>query len=226
MRILLIEDEARIAQAIKRSLMTEHFAVDVVADADSGLSYALSPEYDLIILDRMLPGDIDGLTICRKVRQNKITTPILMLTALGSMTDKLTGLENGADDYMVKPFSMAELIMRTKVLLRRPKSSIGPIVKAGDLEINLETFKVTLKDLDVKLSPREFKLLAYLGHNKDKIVSKDSIILHAWDDDADILPNTVEVYIAALRKKFNKVLPGSQRLINTVHGFGYKLGDD
>lgn len=220
----MVEDELRIANAIKRSLNAEQFAVDIVPDGDSGLSHALSPDYDAIVLDRMLPGSIDGLGICKHLRSEGNNTPILMLTALGDIDNKLTGLAEGADDYLAKPFSMPELIMRVKVLLRRPQTLHGPIVKVADLEVNKETFVAERSHKRIKLSPREFKLLSYLIQNIDRTVTKDSIIRHAWDDEADIMPNTVEVYIGALRRKIDKAFPDSPSLIHTAHGFGYRLG--
>lgn len=224
MRILVVEDEDRVAQAIKRSLESHAFAVDIVSDGDNGLSHAADPDYDVIILDRMLPGTIDGLVICKKLRQEKIDTPILMLTALGEVDDRITGLQAGADDYLVKPFSMQELIMRVQVLLRRPRVSLGSIVKVADLEVNIETFEVRRNSMLVVLSSREFKLLRYLIHNLNKTVTKGAIISHVWDGDADIMPNTVEVYIGYLRRKIDKAFPESPRVIHTVRGFGYKLG--
>jgi len=224
MRVLVVEDELRIANAIKRSLDAEHFAVDVVSDGDSGLSYALSPDYDVILLDRMLPGSINGLDICKQLRQEGVTTPILMLTALGDLDNKLTGLAEGADDYMGKPFSMQELVARVKVLLRRPKTLSGPLIAVDDLEVNVETFDVRRGAAQIILSPREFKLLSYLAQHNGTTVSKDSIIRHAWDDEADIMPNTVEVYMGALRRKIDKAFPDRPPLLHTAHGFGYRLG--
>lgn len=224
MRVLIVEDELRIAKAIKRSLNSEHLAVDIVSDGNSGMSYALSSDYDAIILDRMLPGNFNGMDICRRLRQEKVETPILMLTALGELDDRLTGLKDGADDYMVKPFSMSELVQRVKVLLRRPSSLKGPIIKASDLEINIESFEVKRSQKKIKLSPREFKLLAYLAQNIDQTISKEILIRHAWDDDADIVINTVEVYIGNLRRKIDKPFFDSPPLIHTIHGFGYRFG--
>ena len=147
-----------------------------------------------------------------------------MLTALGEVDDRIAGLSTGADDYLVKPFSMKELIVRVQVLLRRPKASIGPILKVSDLEVNVETFEIKRGQTPIRLSAREFKLLLYLLRNHGRIISKNTIISHAWDEEATIMPNTVEVYIGTLRKKIDKAFPESARLIHTVHGFGYKLG--
>jgi len=224
MRILIVEDELRIARAIKRSLETQLFAVDIVATSEDGLSHGYDNDYDLIVLDRMLPGKLTGLDICKKLRADGISTPILMLTALGEVDDRVSGLATGADDYLVKPFSMPELVVRVQVLLRRPKGTVGPVVRVADLEVNAETFETKRGAKLVKLSAREFKLLLYLISNQGTVISKDTIISHAWDEKADIMPNTIEVYIASIRKKIDRAFPDSPALIHTVHGFGYKLG--
>ncbi len=224
MRILVIEDELRVANAIKRSLEASNFAVDCVSNSEDGLSHGLDSDYDLIILDRMLPGALTGLDICKKLREEDVSIPILMLTALGEVDDRIAGLSTGADDYLVKPFSMPELIKRLQVLLSSPKATVAPILKVANLEVNAETFAIKRGQKAIKLSAREFKLLLYLLHNQNKIVSKESIISHAWDQDAVIMPNTVEVYIGSLRKKIDKAFPNKPVLLHTVHGFGYKLG--
>lgn len=225
MRILIVEDEKRIALAIKRALQMDHYAADIVDNADSGLAAAIDPDYDIIILDRMLPGSMDGVEVCRNVRDAGVTTPILMLTARGEIDDKVLGLRSGADDYLVKPFSMKELIVRVQVLLRRPPLSFGQTIRLGDLEVNAELFQVRRSGKDIKLSAREFTLLAYLLHNRGQILSKDKIISHVWDGDALILPNTVEVYVGHLRRKIDREFPASTPLIHTLHGFGYRFGD-
>jgi two-component system copper resistance phosphate regulon response regulator CusR len=224
MRILVVEDELRVANAIKRSLETQKFAVDIVGDGDSGLTHAMDPDYDVIILDRMLPGSIDGLQICEQLRRNKIETPVLMLTALGELDDRIMGLKKGADDYLVKPFSMQELIVRTQVLLRRPRSSHGSIIDITDLRINVESFEIQRHNTPIQLSSREFKLLVYLVHSSGQTVSKEAIISHVWDGNADIMINTVEVYVGYLRRKIDKAFPASPKLVHTIHGFGYKFG--
>jgi DNA-binding response OmpR family regulator len=225
MHVLVVEDEARIAQAIKRSLEGHGFAVDIVSDGDSGFSHSRDPDYDVIILDRMLPGSMDGLTICKKLRAEHIETPVLLLTALGNVDDRVEGLRAGADDYLVKPFSMQELIARVQVLLRRPRKAIGTMVNVVDLEIQMETFEVSRGDTLIDLSAREFKLLRYLAYNLGQTVTKEAIISHVWNGDADIMPNTVEVYIGYLRRKIDKAFPDKPQLIHTVRGFGYRLGD-
>lgn len=224
MRLLVIEDEERIAAALKRALELHHYAVDTVSDADSGLAAAIDPDYDLIILDRMLPGSIDGLALCQRVRAADIHTPILMLTARGEVDDRVSGLQAGADDYVVKPFSMKELVVRVQVLLRRPAQSLGTTIVVEDLEVNIDRFEASRAGEPIALSAREFKLLNYLISNRGQTLSKDRIISHVWDGDALILPNTVEVYIGYLRKKIDRAYPTKAPLIQTVRGFGYKIG--
>jgi DNA-binding response OmpR family regulator len=225
MRILIVEDEERIALAIKTALELHNYAADAVFDSDSGLSAAIDPDYDLVILDRKLPGTMDGAEICRQVREAGVQTPILILTARGETDDKIYGLQSGADDYLVKPFSMRELITRVQVLLRRSPTLSGPTIKIGNMEVNTETFAVKRSGKNIKLSAREFKLLSYLVTNKGQTLSKDKIISHVWDGDTLIMPNTVEVYIGYLRKKIDKAYPDSEVLVHTVHGFGYKISE-
>lgn len=223
MRILIIEDEHKIANAIKKGLELESFAADVQYDGHEGLTFALTEDYDAIILDLMLPS-IDGLTICKKIREEKISTPIIMLTAKDKISDKVEGLNLGADDYLAKPFSFDELLARLRALLRRPKETLNPVIKYQDLSLNAVSFEVKRGDKNIKLSAKEFGLLEYLIRHTDQIVTKDMIINHVWDYDADILPNTVEVYIGYLRNKVDKPFARQPALIQTVRGFGYRLG--
>jgi len=195
-----------------------------VSDADSGLSAAVDPDYDLIILDRMLPGSFEGVELCRRVRESGVHTPILMLTARGEVDDKVEGLQSGADDYLAKPFSMKELIVRVQVLLRRSPQTNGPVIKLDDLEVNVGTFSVKRNGVEIELSAREFKLLTYLLHHQGQTLSKDKIISHVWDGDSLVVPNTVEVYVGYLRKKIDRAFPKSPKLIHTMHGFGYRIG--
>ncbi len=225
MRLLVIEDNSRIASAIKRSLQQVNFAVDIVTDGDSGLMAALDPDYDLIILDWMLPGSLDGPAICQIIREKNITIPVLMLSAKGEVQDRITGLKIGADDYLTKPFSMEELITRVQVLLRRPNKISGPEISVADLVVNLESFQVHRGTENIKLSSREFRLLSYLVTNHGLVLSKDTIINHVWDGDSYVLPNTIEVYIGYLRAKIDRPFKDKPSLIHTVHGFGYRLGE-
>lgn len=221
MRLLLIEDEHKIANALKKALQRESYAVDVSYDGDDGYAMATTEPYDVMIIDRMIPGEYDGLAIVRELRASGNHTPILLLTALGSVADKTTGLDTGADDYLVKPFALEELLARVRALVRRPKAADPTILSAGDLNLNTATFEVTRGDETITLTHKEYALLEYLLRNQGRPLSKETIISHVWDYDADILPNTVEVFIKYLRKKIDK--KPYTPLIHTVRGFGYKL---
>lgn len=221
MRVLIIEDEHKIARAIKKALEQESYAVDISFDGDDGYAMATTEPYDVMIIDRMLPGEYNGLDIVKAAREQGIHTPILFLTALGRTEDKTTGLNNGADDYLVKPFAIEELLARVRALLRRPTEQHSPVLTADELSLNTTEHTVTHKGKEVRLTAKEFGLLEYLLRNKNRILTKDTIIAHVWDYDADILPNTVEVYIKYLRNKIDK--PFKTSLIQTVRGFGYKL---
>ena len=223
MRILVVEDEHKIAGALKRGLEQEAYAVDLAYDSDEGLSSALTDEYDVIVLDRMLPGMIDGADICKEVRANGIRTPIIMLTAKDKIGDRVEGLNSGADDYLVKPFAFEELLARVRALLRRPQDHVGNILQLDDLTLDTTTYEVKRAGRKIQLSQREYALLEYLMRNQNRILSKNNIISHVWDYDADILPNTLEVYIGYLRNKIERPFRGPE-LIHTVRGFGYRLG--
>ena len=223
MKILVVEDEPKIGIALKRGLAQENFVVELCDDGEQGLAAALADEYDVIILDRMLPS-IGGLEICRKIREAKIKTPILMLTAKSQIHDRVEGLDAGADDYLVKPFSFEELLARIRALLRRPADTMGSILKIADLSLDPANFEVRRGKKRIKLTSTEFALLEYLMRNAGRVISKDKIIGHVWDFDADILPNTVEAYIGSLRRKVDKAFKG-QSLIHTIRGFGYKIDE-
>ncbi|HVS78900.1 MAG TPA: response regulator transcription factor [Candidatus Saccharimonadales bacterium] len=222
MRILVVEDEHKIANAIKRGLVQENYAVDVEYDGDGGLGAALNESYDVMILDRMLPGSLDGIDICRQVREAGIHTPILILTAKDQIKDKVEGLNAGADDYLIKPFSFEELLARLRALMRRPPQAQSNVIKVGDLSLDTVTYEVKRGGQPIELSAREFALLEYLMRNAGRVLSKDNIIAHVWDFDADVLPNTVEVYIGYLRAKIDR--PFAKPLLHTNRGFGYILG--
>jgi DNA-binding response OmpR family regulator len=221
MRILVIEDEHKIANAIKQGLVQENFAVDVEYDSDSGLGAALSESYDVIVIDRMLPGSMEGLDICREVRTADIHTPILLLTARDQVKDRVEGLNAGADDYLVKPFSFEELLARIRALMRRPAQASGSVLKVADLTLDPVKFEVKRGTSKLELSAKEFALLEYMMRNSNRVLSKDNIIAHVWDFDADVLPNTVEVYMGYLRSKVDK--PFKKPLLHTRRGFGYIL---
>jgi DNA-binding response OmpR family regulator len=223
MRILVIEDDAKIAGAIKKGLEMKGYAVDAVYDGPSGLAHAVDSDYDVVILDRMLPGGLDGAEIATKVRREGVNVPILMLTARGTVGDKVQGLNSGADDYLVKPFSFDELTARIKALLRRPKVTSGAILQVGDLSLDTISYEVMRSDKPIKLSQREYALLEYLMYHQGQVVSKDMIINHVWDGEADILPNTVEVYVGYLRNKIDRPFKRKPSLLQTKRGFGYKL---
>lgn len=223
MRILVIEDEHKIAAAIKKGLEQEKYAVDVAYTGTDGYDLASTEEYDGILLDLLLPG-MDGLSVCRKLRSQNIHTPILMLTAKGQTDDKVSGLDCGADDYLTKPFSFEELLARIRALSRRPKSTLTNILKIADLELNPQSFEVKRAGKIISLSSKEFSLLEYFLRHPSQVLSKAQIIAHVWNYDADILPNTVEVYIKNLRNKIDVPFTKTKPLIQTVRGFGYKLG--
>ncbi|MCL1840036.1 response regulator transcription factor [Candidatus Saccharibacteria bacterium] len=222
MKVLIVEDEPKIAGAISRGLKYENFITEVYQDGNSGLSAALGDEYDIIILDRMLPG-VEGLEITSQIRQAGIRTPILILTAKSQIRDRVAGLNAGADDYLIKPFSFEELLARIRALLRRPADTTDNILKIGDLTLDTTNFDVRRGKKRIKLTKTEYGLLEYLMRNTSRIISKDKLIGHVWDFDADILPNTVEAYIGSLRRKIDKPFKGTS-LLHTYRGFGYKIG--
>ncbi|SRR6266496_4084482 len=223
MRILIIEDEHKIANAIKRGLEQLSYAIDVAYDSDDGLAMARATDYDLIILDRMLPGSIDGIKLLRALRAEHNHVRVLLLTAKDKVLDRAEGLNAGADDYLVKPFAFVELIARVRALLRRPNQAADTVLHYDDLTLDPETFEVKRAGKALDLTAKEFALLEYLLRRPERIIPKETIIQHVWDYDADILPNTVEVYIGYLRAKIDKPFKGRD-LIHTKRGFGYSLG--
>lgn len=222
MKILVVEDEHRIARAIKEGLEQESYAVDVCYDGQEGYAAAEYGEYDLILLDVMLPG-MDGMTVCKKLREAGVHTPILMLTAKNQNRDIVQGLDTGADDYLPKPFAFEVLLARIRALLRRPNETLTEELRADDLVLNVTTHAVTRAGKEIRLSAKEYALLEYMLRNKGRILSKNNMMTHVWDFDADILPNNVEVFIAYLRGKIDRPFKGPN-LIETVRGFGYRLG--
>lgn len=217
MRILVVEDEHKIANSIKRGFEQETWAVDVAYDGEEGYDLGISEDYDVIVLDLMLP-KMDGMEICKKLRGEGIHTPILMLTARGEIADKVSGLNSGADDYLVKPFAFEELLARVRALSRRPKHTSSEELKAGNLTLNTSTYEVKKDGKVIDLSRKEFALLEYLMRNAGRVVSKENIIAHVWDYESDVLPNTVEVFVGYLRDKIGG------DVIKTVRGFGYRIG--
>ena len=223
MRILIVEDEPKIANAVKRGLEQQSFAVDVAYTGDDGLSMATTEPYDLVILDRMLPGMVDGIGIIQALRADHNQVPILLLTAKDKVLDRAEGLNAGADDYLVKPFAFVELIARVRALLRRPRQGVSTTLTYNDLTLDPISFQVTRAARPIELTQKEFALLEYFMRNSGRIVSKDQLMQHVWDYDADILPNTVEVYVGYLRNKIDKPFSGKP-LIHTKRGFGYYFG--
>lgn len=222
MRILIVEDEHRIANTIKKGLEQERYVVDVEYDGMKGYDLASTEEYDCIILDRMLPG-MEGLEICRELRKKGIHTPVLILTAKGQIEDKVKGLDTGADDYLTKPFSFEELIARVRALTRRPQKISEDILKVGELILEPKNFTVKRQGKDIQLSSKEFSLLEYMMRHANTILTKERISTHVWNYEADILPNTIEVYIKNLRNKVD--VPFDSQMIHTIRGFGYKISE-
>ena len=220
MRILVVEDDPRIATAIKTGLEEERYAVDVASDGELGLDLASSEDYDCIVLDLMLP-KLDGTEVCTSLRLEGVHTPILMLTARGTLSDKVAGLNTGADDYLVKPFAFDELVARIRALTRRTNTTTKTsTLTVSDLTLDSIKFTVTRNNSPITLSKKEFSILQYLMQNTGNVISKDQLIAHVWDYEADVLENTVEVNIRNLRKKL-----GKPDLIKTIRGFGYRIGD-
>lgn len=222
MRILVVEDEHKIANSLKKGLEQESFAVDVAYNGTGGYDLASTEDYDAIVLDLLLP-EINGVEICKRLRTEKIHTPILILTAKGQLEDKIEGLNSGADDYLVKPFAFEELLARIRALIRRPKEVNNTTLALDDLSLNTLTYEVERADKKIQLSGKEFSLLEYLLRHPGRIFTKEQIIGHVWNYDADILPNTVEVYIGYLRNKIDRPFPKKPAMIHTVRGFGYKI---
>lgn len=223
MRILVVEDEHKIANSIKKGLEQESYAVDVAYDGQQGFDLAVSEDYDLIILDLLLP-NMGGIEICSKLREKQVHTPLIMLTAKGQISDKVTGLNAGADDYLTKPFAFEELIARIRALARRPKNNTGTILTLEDLTLNTTSYEVRRNGKLIQLTAKEYALLEYLLRHFNQVIKKEQIINHIWNYDADVLPNTVEVYVGYLRNKIDKPFPNKPALIHTVRGFGYKIG--
>lgn len=219
MRILVIEDEKRIADFVARGLESSGYAVDMATDGAAGLEMLHATDYDLIILDLMLP-DIDGLKVLEKIRNRKLSPPVLILSALGAVDDRVKGLERGADDYLGKPFSFAELLARVRALLRRGQP-MPERLQVGDLVLDAIRRKVTRGSEPIELAPKEFSILEYMMRNQGQALSRTMIVEHVWDMDYDGLTNIVDVYIRHLRSKIDDRWP--QKLIHTVRGTGYMI---
>ena len=223
MRILLVEDEKKVADIIVRGLKAERYAVDVHHDGQSAWEAANTYDYDLIILDLMLPG-LTGTEILEKVRRKNQRVPILILTARDSMADKIKNFETGADDYLTKPFAFAELLLRIKALLRRGPVNRDSVLRVGDLEIDRLSQKVRRAGKKIELTAKEYSLLEYLATHPGRVFSRTMIIEHVWDQSFQGLTNIVDVYVRHLREKVDDAFP--VKLLRTVRGVGYSLNDE
>lgn len=218
MRILIVEDEPTLGRQLKSTLESAGYAIDLATDGEEGHYLGSSESYDAVILDLGLP-EIDGLTVLDRWRKEKRNFPVLVLTARDSWSDKVAGLDAGADDYLAKPFQMEELIARLRALIRRSTGNASSELEAGDVRLDMRSGRVTLNGTPVRLTAQEYKLLAYLMHHKGKVVSRTELIEHIYDQDFDRDSNTIEVFITRIRKKLGA------DLIQTIRGLGYSLDD-
>ena len=218
MRVLIVEDEPNLGQQLKNTLEGAGYAIDLATDGEAGLFLGETEAYDAIVLDLGLP-EIDGLTVLDRWRKQGKTTPVLVLTARDSWSDKVAGLDAGADDYVAKPFQTEELIARLRALIRRASGNASSELIAGDVRLDTRSGKVTLAGDPVKLTAQEYKLLSYLLHHKGKVVSRTELIEHIYDQDFDRDSNTIEVFVTRIRKKLG------QDVITTIRGLGYSLDD-
>ena len=219
MRILLVEDEEGVANFIKKGLVEEHYAVDLAVDGEEGRALVLANQYDLIILDIMIPG-MNGIELCKEIRQKKIQTPVLMLTAKDSVKDKVAGLDSGADDYLTKPFSFEEFIARIRALLRRRQDALVEL-RHKDLRIDVLSHRVFSGENEVVLRPKEYAILVYLVRNQGRVLSRTQIIENVWGYDFNPNTNIVDVHIKSLREKIGEFV--SPDFIRSVRGTGYMV---
>jgi DNA-binding response OmpR family regulator len=222
MRILLVEDEAPLAAVLKHGLEEHGYAVDLAETGEVGLAFASTEPYDLVVLDVMLP-DIDGFSVCRRLRADSRNMPILMLTALDSVEDRVAGLDSGADDYLAKPFDPRELLARVRALLRRERISRDPILRVADIELDSASREVRRGQRQVQLTTREFAILELFLRNANRVLSRDEIAQHIWAFDFSAMSNVIDVYIGNLRRKLGD--DSEPRLLRTVRGSGYLLRD-
>ncbi|HJG95515.1 MAG TPA: response regulator transcription factor [Romboutsia timonensis] len=221
MRILLVEDEKQLSEALQQILIKNKYTVDAVYNGDEGLEYALTGVYDVIILDIMLP-KLNGIEILKMIRKRKISTPVILLTAKSSVEDKILGLDSGADDYLPKPFSIDELLARLRALTRRSGDFINEnVLEFSDIRLNLSTYEMEVNDNSITLTQKEFDILKYFMQRPKLVVSKDDLITKLWGFDSDIDYNNIEVYISFLRKKLAYV--ESNVKITTIRRVGYRL---
>ena len=223
MYVLVVEDERRLAQVVRRVLEEEGHTVDTAHDGEEGLAMALEGSHDVIVLDIMLP-EIDGIEVCRSLRRNRVDTPVLLLTALDSVDDRVRGLDAGADDYLPKPFAFQELLARLRALGRRKVQAREPSeMKSGDLVLDMRRRRAQRSGTVIELSPKEFSLLEFLMRNEGRVVTRTQILDHLWGYDYATDSNLVDVYVAYLRRKVDR--GHGRQLIRTVRGVGYALGD-
>ncbi len=220
MRILLVEDNHRLSESLRKTLEEDGYAIDTAYDGIDGEEMGLVPSYDIIILDIMLPGK-DGLEVCRELRNQRITTPVLMLTARDALDDRVHGLDSGADDYLVKPFEVDELRARIRALLRRDSSSKSGVLQAADLVLDPATHTVRRADRLIELTAKEFSLLEYLMRHPNHLITREMAEEHLWSYDHVVASNVVDVYIRRLRNKIDD--PSEIKLLETVRGAGYRL---
>jgi two-component system, OmpR family, copper resistance phosphate regulon response regulator CusR len=223
MRILLVEDDKKISDAIYRGLTERHYSVDVAFDGEEGDYLAKTNHYDLIILDILLP-KMNGWDVCRSIRSEKIVTPILMLTALDSVDDKIRGLDYGADDYLTKPFDFGELLARIRSLVRRQSDEKTSVIQISNLVINTATREVSRDDKKINLSAKEFAMLEYFVHNKNRVLTREMISEHVWDMNFDPQSNVIDSFVRFLRQKIDKGF--EPELIHTIRGVGYKFSEN
>jgi len=223
MRLLVVEDEKKVASFIKKGLEEEGYAVDLASDGETGLSMGLDRVHDLIILDLNLP-KLDGLSILKQMRERKIATPVLLLTVRASIEDRVLGLDTGADDYLPKPFAFQELLARIRALLRRQTDVQPPLLQIADLKLDPAQRVVYRADVKIDLTPKEFALLDYFMRNPDRVLTRTMIAEHVWDYDFDTETNVIDVYVNYLRKKIDT--DRDPRLIHTVRGVGYVMKVD
>ena len=220
MRLLVVEDEKKVASFIRKGLEEEGYAVDLASDGKTGLIMGLDWIHDLIILDINLPG-MDGLSILRELRNKKVKTPVLLLTVRAAIEDKVIGLDTGADDYLTKPFAFQELLARVRALLRRRAEADAPLLQVADLTLDPATRFVSRGDQKIELTAKEFALLSYFMRNPGRVLTRTMIAEHVWDYDFDPMTNVIDVYVNYLRKKIEA--GGQEKLIHTVRGVGYVM---
>ena len=218
MRILVVEDEIKLAKSLEKGMVAEGYVTDIAFDADTAETLVLANNYDLILLDWMIPGEYDGPGLVKLWRERGEEAPILMLTARATIGDRVIGLDTGVDDYLPKPFSFDELLARVRALLRRPKAQRESILKAGNLKMNMVAKTTTLRGKSLHLTAKEFRLVEYLLRHRGEVVSKDQLLDHVWADEERVQHNTVETFVANVRRKI-----GGTKLVQTVRGYGYKV---